>query len=136
MAKKRINSTKNLQSKKILLKHVPNKSWDLENSSVDVIVATFVLCTQTDSQIKTLLDKMYNVLIPGGEMLFFEWFPTQSGIRGFFFKVISPFITLLFGPSAYRKPTLAYIQEDNRWKINRVYFLPDQETYALLLTKK
>lgn len=107
LKRKKLNKT-NIRLK--FIKKFPDKKIFVEDFTY--IIATFVFCTLPDPN--EILDKISSSVLPNTKILLFEWVLPKNGLYHWFLKLISPLTTLIFGVNFYRRPTVAYL--NNNWK--------------------
>ena len=118
-------------SRIIKLYHV-NETWYFKENEFDVVVATFVLCTNDDPTY--LIQNIFRTLKQDGLLLLFEWTPIEKGLRKTVLKIVHPFLHFFLGVSVYRLNSLHYFKKSD-WIIHSKEFF-DDENVVLTLKKK
>lgn len=118
-------------SRIIKLYHV-NETWHFKENEFDVVVATFVLCTNDDPTY--LIQNIFRTLKQDGLLLLFEWVPNDKGLRKTFLKIIHPIVHFFLGVSVYRSNSLHYFNKSD-WIFQTKEFF-DRENIVVLLKKK
>ena len=130
-AKKKIFLLPEQNQKQIKLRKI-SKNWNLKANFFSYIVASFVLCTNTDPS--DLIRKIFHSLEPNGKLILFEWIPPKKSTRLLVLKMLHPFLRYFLGVSVHRNHSLKYFSR-NRWTLIKKEFF-DSENVVIILQKK
>lgn len=134
MLKEAVKKVEKLPSKKreIFKLCYVHGDWHLPENYFDVVVATYVLCTNTDPS--DLIKQIQRVLKTDGHLILFEWVPPEQGTRKFILKLLHPLLYTFLGVSAYKKGSVEFFNK-KRWIVSKKDYF-DKENYVAILKKR
>lgn len=103
---------------------------DIEDSSFDCLISTFLCCVMPDALQKLAIEQFVRVLKPGAIFRIIEMVYSQDENKKQFQKRIAPIVEFIYGARFDRK-TLLYLTEHPNIEITKHQFLKD-DTYLLI----
>ncbi len=105
----------------------------LQEGSLDAVVATLVLCTVDDPQ--EAIDRFYQWLKPGGQLIVLEHIKATSSVGAFLQNVATPVWKYLAEGCHLNRPTDAMLKESGFTLVGEEYFSKGVPFYQAIAQK-